>query len=59
LIAIYPSTVGKDELGQRLGYTNPRSGGFSEPLGSLKGLGLISYPSPGQVVAQPVLFLEA
>ena len=27
-------------------------------LGSLRSLGLIDYPSPGQVVALPVLFLE-
>jgi hypothetical protein len=28
-------------------------------LGRLRSLGLIDYPRPGQVVALPVLFLEA
>jgi hypothetical protein len=58
LIGQYPNDVDKAELGQRLGYSNPRSGGFTEPLGSLRELGLIDYPAPGRVVALPVLFLS-
>lgn len=33
-------------------------GAFQNPLGSLRSLGLIDYPAPGQVAALPVLFLE-
>lgn len=58
LIKLYPNPIDKTDLAARLGYTNPRSGGFTEPLGSLRALGLIGYPSPGRVVALPVLFLE-
>ncbi|SRR5579883_173809 len=58
LIAAYPADVDKTELAARLGYGNPRSGGFTEPLGSLRSLGLIHYPAPGRVAALPVLFLE-
>lgn len=58
LISIYPGDVDKLELAAKLGYTNPRSGGFTVPLASLRDLGLIGYPSSGRVVALPVLFLE-
>src|SRR5262249_39760480 len=58
LIEQYPKDVDKAELGQKLGYTNPGSGGFTEPLGSLRELGLIDYPVPGRVSALPVLILE-
>jgi hypothetical protein len=34
------------------------SSSFTNNLGSLRSLGLIDYPQPGQVVALPVLFLE-
>jgi hypothetical protein len=58
LIGQFPNDVDKVELGQKLGYSNPRSGGFTEPLGSLRELGLIDYPNKGRVVALPVLFLR-
>jgi uncharacterized protein len=58
LIERYPNSIAKEDLGRQLGYSNPRSGGFSEPLGSLRALGLIDYPKGGYIVAQPVLFLE-
>jgi hypothetical protein len=58
LIWQHPNDFDKAELGQKLGYSNPRSGGFTEPLGSLRELGLIDYPTPGRVVALPVLFLR-
>lgn len=56
LIALYPKWADKEELGQKLGYTNPRSGGFTGPLGSLSKLGLIQYPQAGQVTASDLLF---
>lgn len=55
--ASYPARITKTELGARLGYTNVR-GGFTEPLGSLRSLGLIEYPAPGEVMARRVLFLD-
>jgi hypothetical protein len=58
LVDIFPKSIEKEALGQQLGYSNPRSGGFSEPLGALRALGLIDYPDRGKVAAQPVLFLE-
>lgn len=58
LIAVYPHAVDKTELCRILGYTNPRSGGFSEPLSSLLALGMIDYPERGRVKARSVLFLE-
>ena len=32
--------------------------GFANAIGRLRSLGFIDYPSSGQVVAMPVLFLE-
>jgi uncharacterized protein len=57
LIALHPQDVDKAELGTRLGYANVRSGGFTEPLGSLRQLGLIDYPAKGRVRASASLFL--
>ena len=37
---------------------SPTSGGYFNNLGSLRSLGLVDYPQPGTVAAQPVLFLE-
>lgn len=59
LIQFYPDTLTKDALGQYCGYTNIRSGGFSEPLGRLNTLGLVDTPARGVVVASRSLFLEA
>ena len=53
----YPSDIGTDELAEKVGM-EPSGGGFRNPLGRLRTLGLIDYPERGQVVAQPVLFLE-
>lgn len=58
LIAAYPDALDKAALALQLGYENPRSGGFSGPLGSLSKLGLVRYPSSGQVAATNLLFLE-
>jgi hypothetical protein len=59
LITLHPSAITKAELAERCGYTNIRSGGFSEPLGSLSTLGLVEYPTQGEVRAADALFLEA
>lgn len=58
LIAAYPSPVDKAALSESLGYSNPRSGGFSGPLGTLSRLGFVTYPAPGQVAASGLLFIE-
>jgi hypothetical protein len=57
LIAAYPQALHKDDLAGRID-VSPTSGGYFNNLGSLRSLGLIAYPQPGQVAAQPVLFLE-
>lgn len=59
VIALYPEEITKEELGARLGYTNVRSGGFSEPIGRLRSLGIIEYPQPGTVKASEWLFVKA
>jgi hypothetical protein len=58
VIAAYPQALDKAELGLKLGYQNPRSGGYSGPLGTLSKLGLIRYPTSGQVAATDLLFPE-
>lgn len=58
IIARYPERITKEELGAECGYTNIRSGGFSEPLGRLNTLGIIETPARGEVAASPALFLE-
>jgi uncharacterized protein len=59
ILRAYPQPIGKDALGAACGYSNIRSGGFSEPLGRLTTLGLVRAPARGAVVASPALFLEA
>jgi hypothetical protein len=56
LIGSYPEAVPKHELAERIG-VSATSGGYFNNLGSLRSLGLLQYPAPGQVVATPVLFL--
>jgi len=58
LLARYPDAVTKEDLGAACGYSNIRSGGFSEPLGRLNTLGIVRTPARGSVVAAPFLFLE-
>jgi hypothetical protein len=58
VISRYPSAITKDALAEASGQS-PTSGGYFNNLGRLRSLGLIDYPRPGQVVALPVLFLEA
>jgi hypothetical protein len=58
VLAAYPDQISKEELGTRLGYTNVRSGGFSEPVGRLRSLGIIRYPERNAVQAADWLFLN-
>jgi hypothetical protein len=58
LIATYPEPLPKAELAERAGVSSSSSG-YTNNLGSLRSLGLIDYPAPGYVAAQPVLFLDA
>lgn len=57
LVEIYDEDIAKSELAEQVGQS-PTSGGYFNNLGRLRSLGLIDYPSPGRVAAQPVLFLE-
>jgi hypothetical protein len=59
LIAVFPESQSKEDLGAACGYTNIRSGGFSEPLGRLSTLGLVVSPQRGNVAASSKLFLES
>lgn len=57
LIELYPDGMSRADLGRQSGY-QASSGGFNNLLGSLRGLGLIDYPAPGQVRATSILFLS-
>lgn len=57
LIGAYPHSLTKDDLATRI-EVSPTSGGYFNNLGSLRSLGLISYPRPAEVAALPVLFLD-
>lgn len=57
LISIYPREITRDALAGKIG-VSPTSGGYFNNLGALRTLGVIDYPSPGRVVALPVLFLQ-
>jgi len=55
LLKHYPKAIDSTKLAEASGYT-PGSGGFNNPRGRLKTLGLVEYPSPGMVIAKPLLF---
>lgn len=57
LIGNYPDPLTREDLADRA-QASPTSSAFLHNLGALRSLGLIDYPSQGQVVACPVLFLE-
>lgn len=57
LIRAYPHAIAKDALAELID-VSPTSGGYFNNLGSLRSLGLITYPQPGTAAAQRVLFLE-
>lgn len=56
LLQSYPEQMSKADLAEQAGYS--LGGGFNNPLGRLRSIGLINYPSPGYAVALPLLFLE-
>lgn len=63
LIEVYPKPLTKTELAENaaahLGKAiSATSGGYFNNLGTLRSLKLIDYPTPGSVVALPVLFLN-
>jgi len=57
LIRLYPESIDKADLAEKAA-ASATSSAFTNNLGALRSLGLIDYPSPGQVAALPVLFLE-
>ena len=57
LIENYPNPVNREWLAESAGQS-PRSSGYTNNLGALRGLGVIDYPSSTEAVALPVLFLE-
>src|ERR1041384_2309528 len=58
LIENYPTALSKDDVADAAGQSRT-SGGYFNNLGRLRSIGLIDYPSPGQVVGLPALMLEA
>jgi uncharacterized protein len=57
LLNHYPKPMDSTKLAEASGYS-PGSGGFNNPRGRLKTIGLIDYPAPGMVVARELLFPE-
>lgn len=57
LIKEYAFPLTKSELAERSGQSI-NSSGYANNLSTLRSLGLIDYPSPGLVIALPVLFLK-
>lgn len=57
LIDVYPDAMAKADLAQAAD-ASPTSGSFANNLSALRSLGLLDYPSPGMVAAEPVLLLE-
>lgn len=56
LLECYPNAMSNEELAQLSGY-QVGSGGFNNPKGRLRTLGLVEYPQGGQVRARSILFL--
>lgn len=57
LIDLYPQPISKNDLAESIG-VSASSGGYFNNLGRLRTLKLIDYPSPGEVVALEILFIE-
>lgn len=57
LIAAYPDAMDRAELGQLVGFGNPKSGGFTDAMATLRNLGFVDYPNGQQIVALPTLFI--
>jgi hypothetical protein len=56
LLNAYPGDLSNAELAELSGYQNG-SGGFNNPKGRLRTLGLAEYPSAGRVKASSLLFI--
>lgn len=56
LLDKHQEPITKDECAALAGYAP--GGAFNNPLGRLRSMGLVSYPQPGYVVAESLLFLE-
>jgi uncharacterized protein len=57
LLERHPEAISNEELAHIAGYTLG-SGGFNNPKGRLRTLGLIEYLSGGLVKARDILFIE-
>lgn len=55
VIASFPSSVSRDRVAEEVG-VSVISGGFRNNLSGLSALGLVTYPSPGEVRAADMLF---
>lgn len=58
LLEVYPDDLSNEELAEASGYT-AGAGGFNNPKGRLRTLGLVDYPSSGRVRARDILFLNS
>lgn len=57
LLEVYPNEISNEELAERSGYTFG-AGGFNNPRGRLRSLGLIEYVPGGGVKAKSLLFID-
>lgn len=56
LLAVWPEGLSVEDAAREANY-EPGTGGFNNPRGRLRTLGLIEYPTPGQLRARDILFL--
>ena len=56
LLDAYPDALYRAELMALAGYGHASSKGFANTIGRLRSLGLIDYPTKGQVIASRILF---
>lgn len=57
LLDAYPEGLTNEQCAKKANY-EPDAGGYNNPRGRLRTLGLIEYPQPGMVRARDILFLE-
>jgi hypothetical protein len=57
LLEAYPNDLSNEELAEQSGYALG-AGGFNNPKGRLRSLGLVEYPGKGRVKAKSLLFLD-
>lgn len=58
LLQGYPQAMPKEQVAEASGYQFG-AGGFNNPIGRLRTLGLVQYPQKGYAVASKILFLES